>query len=147
MIKDANPRQKSVAKKQKSKQTFEYRVPDGSADVYLTLAALIVASLNGPKTSSALEIAEKLYVDVNIFKPEHKAKRETLEQLPVSCWESADALEKKRKIFENYGIFPAGLIDNQIQKLKKFDDKGLSEKLYGKNDQIKQLVEEFLHIG
>ena len=147
MIKDANPRQKSVAKKQKSKQTFEYRVPDGSADVYLTLAALIVASLNGLKTSNALEIAEKLYVDVNIFKPEHKAKRETLEQLPVSCWESADALEQKRKIFENYGIFPAGLIDNQIQKLKKFDDKGLSEKLYGKNDQIKQLVEEFLHIG
>lgn len=147
MITDANPQQVIAQGKQKSNQTFEYRVADGSADVYLTLAALIVSSLNGIKAPNGLEIAEKLYVDVNIFKPEYKEKRDSLSQLPLSCWESAEVLEQKREHFQNYGIFPAGLIDNCINKLKQHNDKGLSEKLFGKNDEIKTLVQQFLHIG
>ncbi len=147
MIHDANPSDKSVIRPIMSKQTFEIRVPDGSADIYLTLAGLVVTALKGLQMPDALEIAQKLYVDVNIFKPENKAKLATLEQLPLSCFESAEALASKRQIFEDKHIFPEGLIDSRIAKLKSYNDKGLSEKLYGKNDEIKKLVDQFIHVG
>lgn len=147
MILNANPQEPSPSLNGVSKQTFEFRVPDGSADIYLTLAALVVASLSGIKDENALQTAEKIYVDGNIFSPQNKAKLANLKQLPLSCFESAEALEKKRTIFEANHIFPKGLIDNHIKKLKTFDDKGLSEKIFGKTDEIKTLVEKFIHVG
>lgn len=147
MIKDANPNDKSEFKQGDSKQTFEFRVPDGSADIYLTLAGLVITALKGIQTPNSLEVAQKLYVDVNIFKPEFKDMLATLEQLPISCFESAEALDSKRDIFENNHIFPKGLIQSRIEKLKSYNDKGLSEKLYGKHDEIKKLVDQFIHIG
>ena len=147
MIQDANPYDYRPDPIAQSKQTFEFRVPDGSADIYLTLAGLIVSSLKGINMPDALDLAEKLYVDVNIFKPEHKEKLAKLKQLPLSCWESADALAAKRELFEENHVFPKGLIDSRISKLKAFDDKGMSEKLYGNNEEIKKLVEKFLHIA
>ncbi len=147
MIYDANPADCNCQPQGESKQTYEFRVPDGSADIYSLVAGLIVASLHGINMPNSLEMAEKLYVDVNIFKPEFKEKLATLKQLPASCFESADALEAKRSIFENNGIFPKGMIDSKIKKLKAFDDKGLSEKLFGKNDEIAKLVEKYMHIG
>jgi glutamine synthetase len=147
MIRHANPQDASAFKQGVSKQTFEFRVPDGSADIYLTLAGLVVAALKGLNMPNALSLAEQLYVDVNIFKPEHKDKLEKLKQLPISCWESADALEAKREIFENNHIFPEGLIASRIAKLKVFNDKGLSEKLFGNKEEIKKLVDQFLHVG
>lgn len=147
MIRDANPSCDPEQPKGESKQTFEFRVPDGSADIYLTIAGLVVTALRGITMPDSLEKAQKLYVDVNIFKPEFKEKLATLKQLPMSCFESADALEAKRSIFEEKNIFPKGLVNNVVKKLKAHDDKGLSEKLYGKNDEIKKLVTKFLHIG
>jgi glutamine synthetase len=147
MISDANPQCPPLDPSGESKQTFEFRVPDGSADIYLTLAGLVVAALKGLNMPNALEIAQKLYVDVNIFRPEFKEKLAALKQLPMSCAESADALEAKRSIFEEAGVFPAGLIDNCIEKLREYKDLGLSERLYGKHDEIRKLVKEFLHIG
>ncbi len=147
MIQDANPNFHEPEQKAQSKQTFEFRVPDGSADIYLTIAGLIITALKGINMPNSLELAEKLYVDVNIFKPEHKEKLAQLKQLPLSCWESADALGAKREIFEENHIFPKGLIDSRIAKLKAYNDKGLSEKLYGNNEDIKKLVDKFLHIA
>jgi glutamine synthetase len=147
MIRDANPSDSSPIVKGNLKQTFEYRVPDGSADIYLTIAGLVVTALKGINMPNALELAEKLYVDVNIFKPEHKDKLEQLELLPLSCWESAEALEKKRNVFEDNHVFPKGLIDSRVNKLKSYDDKDLSERLYGKTEEIKALVEKFIHVG
>ncbi len=147
MIRDANPSDSSPVVKGNSKQTFEYRVPDGSADIYLTIAGLVVTALKGINMPNALELAEKLYVDVNIFKPEHKDKLEQLELLPLSCWESAEALEKKRNVFEDNHVFPKGLIDSRVNKLKSYDDKDLSERLYGKTEEIKALVDKFIHVG
>jgi glutamine synthetase len=94
---------------------------------------------------NALELASKTYVDVNIFDEEFKDNLEKLESLPESCWESAVELEKRRSAFEKNGIFPNGMIDNVVNKLKLYDDKDLSERLYGKNDEIAKLVNEFLH--
>jgi glutamine synthetase len=94
---------------------------------------------------NALEKAEELYVDVNIFDEAHKDQLNKLEKLPASCHESAERLEKKRGIFEKYGIFPKGTLDNFISKLKAYDDKKLSEKLYGKEEEIRQLVIKYIH--
>jgi len=147
MISDANPADCYCQPQGESKQTFEFRVPDGSADVYLTVAGLIVGALHGLNSANSIDNAEKLYVDVNIFKPEFKEKLATLKQLPASCFESAEALEAKRAIFENNGVFPKGMIDSKIKKLKAYDDKGMSEKLFGKNEEIAKLVHHYLHIG
>jgi len=147
MVTHANPADTSAQPAGLNRQTFEYRVADCSADPYLTVAALVVASLYGLRMKDALQLADKLYVDVNIFSPEYKEKLAALKQLPASCWESAEALEAKRHNFEADGIFPKGMIDSRINNLKSFQDKGLSEKIYGKTEEIRQLVERFIHIG
>lgn len=147
MIQDANPQETNPVLNNASKQTFEFRVPDGSADIYLTLAALIVASLNGIRDENSLKTAEELCVDGDIFQPQNKTKLSRLNQLPLSCEESAEVLERKRAVFETGHVFPRRLIDNHIKKLKAFNDKGLSEKLFGKTDKIKALVEKCIHVG
>jgi len=147
MTRDANPAEKGHVRDRPSKQTFEYRVADGSADLYLTVAVLIVASLHGIEMPDALEAAERLYVSGNIFSPAFKERLAEFRQLPASCVESAGALEAKRAIFEKYGIFPPGMIDSRIAALKAFDDLGLSERLYGNKEAIRELVNKFLHVA
>jgi len=147
MTRDANPAEKGHVRDRPSKQTFEYRVADGSADLYLTVAGLIVASLHGIEMPDALEAAERLYVRGNIFSPAFKERLAEFRHLPASCVESAGALEAKRAIFEKYGIFPPGMIDSRITALKAFDDLGLSERLYGNKEAIRELVNEFLHVA
>jgi len=145
MIKDANPQQKEAQTKSMNKQTVEIRSGDGSADIYSYLAGIIVAAEYGLKKPDALKVAEELYVDVNIFDEEHKEKLESLKALPESCWESAEALENHREVFEENNIFPKGMIDSVIKKLKNFNDKDLSERLYGKNEEIQKLVNKHIH--
>ena len=145
MITDANPQDKSEPPEIPGRQTFEFRAPDGSADIYLLLAGLVVAVQHGLEMDNALEIAEKLYVDVNIFQKEHKAQLDNLEHLPTSCWESADHLQEKREFFEKNNVFPAGTLDNVIKKLKSYHDIELSERLYRRQDEIKHLVDNYLH--
>jgi glutamine synthetase len=147
MTRDANPGENSPTTNRPSKQTFEYRVADGSADPYLIVAGLLVASLHGITMPGALEAAENLYVSGNIFRPEFKERLAEFRQLPASCVESAEALKAKRALFERAGIFPTGMIDSRIATLKAFDDLGLSEKLYGNNEAIRELVEEYLHVA
>jgi glutamine synthetase len=147
MIRDANPGENGHRQNRPSKQTFEYRVADGSADPYLIVAGLIVAALRGIEMPEALAMAEKLYVSGNIFRPEFKERLAEFRQLPASCVESAEALEAKRAIFEANGIFPAGMIESRIDTLKAFGDRGLSERLYGNNDAIRELVDRYIHVA
>jgi len=145
MIKDANPADTTEFLKMPSKQTVELRSPDGSADIYKLFAGLVIATEHGLEMEDALARAEELYVDYNIFKSQNKSKKNNLESLPASCWESAECLIAQREYFERDGVFPSGVIDNVVSKLKAFDDKGLSEKLYNKNEEISSLVRKFLH--
>ena len=147
MIKDANPADKTEFQDMPSKQTVELRSPDGSADIYKLFAGLVLATEHGLEMENALEIADDLYVNYNIFKAQDKKKIKKLESLPASCWESAEFLLAQRDCFEKDGVFPAGVIDNVVAKLKAFDDKGLSEKLYNKNEEISKLVIRYLHCG
>jgi glutamine synthetase len=145
MIKDANPADNTSFSGMPAKQTVELRSPDGSADVYKLFAGLVVAIEHGLDMEDGLEKAEELYVNYNIFSNEGKARSKKLESLPASCWESAECLLAKRDIFEKDGVFPPGVIDNVVKRLRIFDDKGLSEKLYNKQEEIGALVRQFLH--
>ena len=145
MIKGANPLEKSEIADFSDSQTVEFRCPDGSANVYFLLAGLAVAARHGLEMKSALEYAQELYVDVNIFAPEHKEVQERLPQLPTSCWESAECLLRDRAIYERDGVFSPVVVDGLAKMLKGYNDKDLSERFYGKGDEIKKLVEEYFH--
>lgn len=145
MIFDANPQEKAEIKPSDSKQTVEIRSGDGSADLYLYMASLIVAAGHGLSMPNSLELAEKLYVNVNIFAPENRAKLDSLNALPASCYDSAIALENKRSLFEANDIFPKGLIDSFAKNLKAHNDQKMSEELFGKNDEIYELVMRHIH--
>jgi glutamine synthetase len=145
MIYDANPGEKMEVATNNGRQTVEFRAPDGSADLYHLMAGLVVATQHGLEMENGLEIAEKLYISVNIFKAENHETAGKLSSLPTSCSESADSLEEMRVHYEADGVFPAGTIDNIILKLRAFDDRHLSEKLYGKTEEIAALVKKYLH--
>ena len=145
MINIANPNTHVEPMELTEKQTFEFRCPDGSANIYLLFAGLITGVRHGLETKGSLEKAEKLYVDVNIFHKEHKDKCDSLEQLPISCWHSAEKLEEQAAIYREYDVFPESFLTNTAKMLKAYDDKDLSERLYGKHDEIRQLVEAYLH--
>lgn len=147
MVYDANPLEPRVDSDFSSKQTVEFRCPDGSADVYLLLAGLTVAARYGLEMDNALEIAEKTYVDINIFDDEHQDKVKELDQLPVSCFESAEMLGKQRDAFEQYGVFAPGLIDGIMDMLKSYDDAHMREKIGINQDEIMNLVNRYFHCG
>ena len=48
-----------------------------------------------------------------------------LNQLPASCWESANELLQHRDIYEKHGVFNAEMIDDIIKHLKSFNDKDI----------------------
>jgi glutamine synthetase len=143
MVKDANPNEPDEEKLSSEKQTIEFRSPDGSANVYLLLAGLAVAARHGMEMPDAMEYANQLYVDVNIF--EHKEIEEKLPQLPGSCWASAKSLAQDRAIYEEHGVFSPALIDDTIRTLQGYEDEDLSERLYGNQEAIQKLVDEYLH--
>lgn len=145
MILDANPQQIEPIPYIPGKQTVELRMPDGSADLYHLLAGIIIAAKHGLQMHGALEMAEKLYVNVNIFAPENKQKLDELNHLPQSCWQSAEALRQLRAHFEADGVFPQETIDRFIKYLQSFKDENLSVELFGKNDEIRALVEKYIH--
>ncbi|MDP4267553.1 MAG: glutamine synthetase family protein [Bacteroidota bacterium] len=127
------------------KQTAEFRCPDGSANIYLLLAGLAVAARHGLEMNNSLELAEKLYVDVNIFNEKYKDTLDKLDKLPTSCYGSAEAFLKQAEIFKKYGVFTQGVIEGVVNKLKSYNDKTLSEDLYGKHDELRKLVNSYIH--
>ncbi len=146
MVKDANPHETGDIPYIPGKQTIEFRVPDGSADIYHLLAGIIVAAQLGLTMENSLDYAEKLKVTVNIFKDENKHLLQSLEKLPTNCSESADYLIKFRDYFEKNEVFPAGTIDRFVKQLKSYDDEELSERLYGRPDEIRRLLDKYMHV-
>lgn len=143
----ANPHDTSPAADYSDKQTVEFRCPDGSADIYLLMAGLTVAARHGLEIENALEIAEKTYVDVNIFHDEHQELTKCLEQLPVSCWDSAMRLEEHADIYKKYDVFSQEMIDGIVKNLRKFDDNNLRKKISGDETEIMKIVEKYFHCG
>jgi glutamine synthetase len=143
MVRDANPG--SAAPKVESTQTVEFRSADGSANLHFLMAGLCVAARRGFERKDALAFADKYFVDKNIYHKENAGLQEKLPKLPSSCWASAESLEKNRVAFEDRGVFTPAVIDGLVKRLKAYDDRNLSERLYGKEEEIKKLVEEYLY--
>ncbi len=141
MLQATNPKETDPIPYDMNRQTVELRSPDGSANLHQLLAGMTVAALYGLEQKDSLEIAEKLYVNVDA------SAVDKLDQLPASCWEAADMLLKDREIYENYGIFPSRMIDKLANDLKIYNDKGLSEKLFGNAEALKDLVQKYIHCG
>ena len=147
MMVNANPLEKDNDKDYSSKQTVEFRCPDGSADIYLLLAGLTVAARVGLEAKDSLDFAHKTYVDVNIFDDEHKDKVDSLAQLPVSCWDSADELDKQRDKYLEYDVFNEMTIDGIIESLKSYKDKNIRAEIGNDEEKILSLVDKFYHCG
>jgi len=147
MVAIANPLEDKSDFQMPDKQTVEMRSPDGSADIYQMLAGLVVAARTGFETENALEIAERCYVGVNIHDKQHEDKMTALEQLPASCYESANELETKRAVYEKEGVFAPGLIDGIIRKLRSYEDQNIRKELQDNPSRMNDLVEQFYHCG
>lgn len=150
MIKITNKKATKESINAAEKQTFEFRCPDGSADIYLLLAGLTVAVRKGLQDPDALIKAEKLYVDVNIFEDEHKNVMNRLDHLPANCYESAQELKKQMGAYLEGGVFPENILKRLIEKLEAYDDNNLSEKLYElpekeRFERIFEIVQRYLH--
>jgi glutamine synthetase len=147
MVADLNPLEKTMNDNFSQKQTVEFRCPDGSADIYLLLAGLAVAARHGFEMQNALKFAEKTYVSVNIHKPEEQERLKSLEQLPASCWDSANELSKHRTIFEKHGVFPAEMIDDFIKFLKSYNDQNIREEIKKDPERMLALVNQYFYCG
>ncbi|WP_461752527.1 glutamine synthetase family protein [Methanocorpusculum sp.] len=146
MVADANFGLKRRSEKS-SKQTLEFRVADGSACIYETIACLICGAIHGLGMNGSLTKADELYASRNIFNEECTSFLKTLRRLPISCTESADALISKRKLLERNDIFPPGVIDDQAAKLKAYNDSCLSERLRRDEILFTECAEQYLHIN
>jgi glutamine synthetase len=146
MIKDANPQERGEVPYIPGKQTVEFRVPDGSADLYHLMAGIILAAKDGLVSEDSLQKAGDLYIDVNIFEEENKALLDRLKELPASCHESAECLERDARFYQEDEVFPEGTIHSFVTKLKSYKDQDLSERLYGKKEELEKLVQWYLHV-
>lgn len=129
-----------------NKQTVEFRCPDGSADIYLLLAALAVAARHGFEMKNSVEYAKEHYIGVNIHDDKNKEYASKFNQLPASCCESADQLERQRAIYEAHGVFSKGMIDGQIKMLRAFNDCNLRKEL-NSPEKMMAYVATFIHCG
>jgi glutamine synthetase len=145
MMAMANPIEANTPMDFSGKQTVEFRCPDGSADVHLLMAGLVVAARHGFEMDNALEYAKKTYVDINIFDDESKLAE--LSKLPTSCWESAEELEKQKEIYTKYGVFTETMLNWIICYLKKFEDKNIRQEVANDKDKLIKLVDTYFHCG
>jgi glutamine synthetase len=141
MINDANPKEPENNNSHMNTQTVEFRSPDGSANIHQLLAGMTVAALHGLSGKDSLKFAEETYVMVDA------STCEGLKQLPASCWDAAEKLLEQRAIYEKYGVFPKGMIDKLANDLKAYNDKNLSEKLFGNAGALKEMVDRYIHCG
>jgi glutamine synthetase len=143
----ANPLEEPKTLDTTQKQTVEMRSPDGSADIYQLIAGLCVACRHGFEINNALEVASNTYVDVNIHKAENADMLAKLAQLPVSCTESVECLEKQRAVYEKYNVFSPAMIDGIIKKLKDYDDSYLRAEVELNPEAMLNMVRKYFHCG
>ncbi len=149
MCHSANPLEESSDHDTTAKQTFEMRSPDCSADIYQLMAGLCVAARIGleMEPEKALKLAAEKYVDMDIHRSENAARLATLESLPTCCAESADALEKVRKVYEAADVFRPRMIDGILQALRAHDDAKLQVMARREPELMRKLVDQYFDCG
>lgn len=129
-----------------AKQTFEIRSADGSADIYMLIAALAVAIRHGFEMKDPLDVAARYYVDVDIHKPENAARLAALPTLPTGCHASAKVLEERASVFEEDGVFSPGTIKGVIARLRAEDESKAAEALRDPSLML-EMVKAHFHCG
>ena len=122
-----NPQQRTPFEASMGQQTVEIRSPDGSALLHLLLAGITLAAEWGLTHDESLAIADRLYVQGNVFK-----NPKLLEHLPVlasSCVQSAALLREKRALYERDDVFPPAAIDYMVKLLEAENDRDINEHL------------------
>ncbi len=84
---------------------IEYRAGDLTGNPYLSLAALIMAGIDGVEKG----------IDPNKRGMGPKVKREKAKTLPFSLWEALIALEEDHEFLTKGGVFPESLIANWLE--------------------------------
>jgi len=79
------------------------------------------------KKDLPLELADKLYVQGNIFTDQNLLR--TLPTLPRSCVESSRILLEKRGLYERDGVFPPSVIDYVARMLQAENDEVMNKRL------------------
>lgn len=127
MAAKCNPGEPVLDKDFSSKATFEWRASDATANTYLLMAALCCAARHGFEMPDALAVAERTYVGlgVNIHAAANSAIKSALEQLPASCSDAADELDRDRVIYTAEGVFSDAIVDYMIKYLKSFTEKDM----------------------
>jgi glutamine synthetase len=143
MIGKANPNEPDTKKQWTNRQTVELRSPDGSAQAHYLLAGMAMAALEGLTSPETEQVVKSGYVEVDV----HKTDSSDLPQLPTSCFEAANALDRQREIYERNQVFPKAFVDSLIQNLKEYNDLNLSERYFGDEKVLKNLVEQYIHCG
>lgn len=126
-----------------AKQTFEIRSADGSADIYMLIAALAVAIRHGFEMKDPLEVAARYYVDVDIHKPENAARLASLPTLPTGCHASAKVLEERASVFEEDGVFSPAMIKGVIARLRAEDETRAADALDDPSLMMEMVKEHF----
>ena len=98
---------------------------------------MAVAAQRGLIDPGSLDLAARLST----------ADHDDFEQLPTSCAESADALESARASFEALGVFPSGLVDGVLARLRADDDRALMKRVRKDDDARAELVRRHWHVG
>jgi glutamine synthetase len=147
MIAIANPLEEKHILDFSHKSTFEFRCPDGSADIYLLIAGLCVGARHGFEMPNGLEFAQKTFVEVNIFDDEHRQRQEELGQLPYSCKKAAEYLLDKADVFKQHDVFTESLLRGIALKLTNYNDENLRERVAPNREETMKLVRRFLHCG
>jgi len=143
MIATANPLEKTCYEDFSNKQTVEFRCSDGSADIYLLMAGITCAARHGFEMQNALDFAEKHYVDENVTVKNTKIS--DFDQLPSSCWESAECLNSNREIFEKYDVFNNSIIDDIVKRLKSYDDREIRKEIVKTPSKMAELVKKYFY--
>ncbi len=141
MFRDANPLEQPLGPLPDDSQTVELRSPDGSASIHLLLAGITVAARVGLTEPGMLEYANERYVSGDA------SQTPGLDQLPVSCAESARRLLAQRESYEADGVFPPGLIDAWAARLIALGDETLREDIAEARVRVGDLVARYLHVG
>lgn len=156
LAKIVNPRETEDFEGERGgRQTVEIRSPDGSANIHLTLAGIVMAAnwafkgdLSLFEEYGPLELADNLYVKGNIFADKELLKR--LPALPASCVESSRVILQKRGLYERDGVFPPSVIDYVARMLQAENDEFMNKKLtdlpaHDRLHEIRKLMHKDLH--
>ncbi len=113
------------------------------------MAGLCVAARKGMEMprEEALKLARETYVDMDIHKSENAARLSTLKQLPSSCMQSADCLEKDRAVYEEADVFRPRMIDGILKALRAHHDERLRHDAQSDAKLMRKLVADFFYCG